>query len=82
MLFQQEVADYNKLKPFFDTTETISKDKGISKTIHVHNERNVTLLMEIYDMKKAQTFVNSQELKDLMERSGIINKPEISFLAN
>ena len=40
----------------------------------------VTLLFEVEDLKRAGAFFTSDDLRNAMQKSGVIGKPDVHFL--
>ena len=82
-LVRLKVEDYAKWKPFFDQNGTVRKGSG-SKGARVfrsaENPNEVTILSEWDNLRNAQQFYQSAELREVMGKAGVIGKPDITFL--
>ncbi len=83
VLVRHKVADYAKWKPFFDGHVPVQKKAGL-KLVHVlrntEDPKEVVILFEASDLKKAKEFVASDDLRETMMKAGVIDKPDIYFL--
>ena len=78
----QAVKDYGAWRPFFNSDSAERKASGledlaISKNMDKSNDISVLLLAS--DVSKAKTFGTDPRLKDVMQKAGVIGKPEISY---
>jgi heme-degrading monooxygenase HmoA len=83
VLVRHRVKDYTAWKPFFDQHSHAREDAG-SKGGYVFRDtadpQNVLILLEWDDMAKARQFIESVNLQEVMEQSGVAGKPEVFFL--
>ena len=83
ILVRHTVEDFAKWKPFFDQHGVARKADG-SKGARVFrsaaNPNEITILMEWDNLKNAQQFAQSPELREVMGKAGVIGKPEVTFL--
>jgi hypothetical protein len=80
MFIKHRVADYAKWKPVFDEHESARKNATI--TAHgLHrdvNDPNVVIIaFRATDLKRAQEFAASDELRSAMQRAGVMGPPEV-----
>lgn len=79
-----EVEDYNKWKTVFDEDCSNRKEMMGSKGGYLFGNADdpneVIILLEVEDLEKYRQFMQSEDLKDAMERSGAIGKPDIVFI--
>ena len=84
VLVRHKVADYTKWKAGYDGHAGVRKKAGL-KEVHllrnVQNPNEVVVLFEAADMKKAQEFASSDDLRDTMMRAGVVDRPDIYFLS-
>jgi uncharacterized protein YeaO (DUF488 family) len=84
ILIRHKVADFSKWKPVYDAHLTERKKAGLSeKTLlrSIDNQNDVVLLFEAEDLKRAQAFTESPNLREAMQKAGVVGKPEIVFLS-
>ena len=76
------VKDYAVWRKAFDKDSTIQKANGLSqiavgKGLEKANDLSVVFMLA--DVAKAKAFVADPRLKDVMEKNGVISKPDISY---
>ena len=83
VLARHKVADFAKWKSAYDAHADARKAAGL-KELHVlhsiDNPNEVVALFAVDDLKKAQAFAASADLREAMQKSGVIDKPDIWFL--
>ena len=83
MFVRQEVKDYEAWKSVFNRGDDLRRRNG-AKSYQVLRPQNgsseVDVLFEWDDLDNARRFASSAELKEAMQRAGVIGKPEILFL--
>lgn len=83
VLVRHTVTDYAKWKPLFDQHGEIRQQFGIKggNLFRVTNSPNeVVILFEIEDPDQARAFMQSDDLRDTMQRAGVTGSPEVLFL--
>jgi quinol monooxygenase YgiN len=82
MYVRHKVADFEKWKVVFEEVEPFRQKMGSSGS-HVfrnHSNPNEVLVITDWDNKEqGMKFGDSPELKEAMQRAGVISAPEISF---
>ncbi len=82
MYVRHKVADFNKWKIVFEEIEPFRKQLGSSGS-HVFrnnvNQNEVLVITDWDNKEQGIKFGQSPELKNAMERAGVISAPEISF---
>ena len=48
---------------------------------NIDNPNEVILLFEAEDVQKAREFANSSDLRETMQKAGVVDKPDIYFLS-
>jgi heme-degrading monooxygenase HmoA len=84
VLIRHNVTDFAKWKPVYDAHLTARQNAGLrEKNLlrSVDNPNEVVLLFEAEDLKRAQTFTNSSEVRETMQKAGVVGKPDIIFLS-
>ena len=84
LLVRHNVADFAKWKPLYDAHLTARQKAGLlEKNLlrSVDNPNEVVLLFEVEDLKRAQAFTESSDLRDAMQKAGVVGKPDILFLS-
>jgi hypothetical protein len=83
ILVRHKVNDYNKWKPVFDEHGAVRKtigSKGGYLFRNIDDPNEVVMCIEADDVEKAREFVKSEDLRQTMERSGVVDQPDIFFL--
>ena len=84
VLIRHKIVDFGKWKLAYDGDITSRDRAGLKETHLLHNVQNheeVVLLFEAKDLQKALEFCNSADLRDTMQKAGVIAKPDIVFLS-
>jgi hypothetical protein len=85
LIFRTKVEDFNRWKPVFDDDKLVRKAAGL-KELHVlrniDNQNEIVLLFEVSDIAKAKEFSTSADLKEKMQESGVLGRPDIIFLSD
>jgi hypothetical protein len=84
LLVRHHVADFSKWKPVYDAHLAARQKAGLrEKNLlrSVDNPNEVVLLFEAEDLKRAQAFTESSDLRDAMQTAGVVGKPDILFLS-
>ncbi len=80
---KHKVRDYDSWKTVFDDFRETRKKGGEKsyRICHTENDPNeLDVIFEWDNLENARSFVKSPELKNAMEKAGIMEAPEISFL--
>ncbi|WP_338729592.1 antibiotic biosynthesis monooxygenase [Haladaptatus sp. DJG-WS-42] len=83
MLVHHRVKDYDAWKKEFDQHAELRKQSGErSHELFCSDDdtNEVTILMEFDTDDHARTFAESDDLRQVMERAGVVGKPDISYL--
>jgi len=84
LLVRHTVADYAKWKPVYDGHQAARQKAGLrEKNLlrSIDNPNEVVLLFEAEDLKRAQAFAESSDLREAMQKAGVVGKPDILFLS-
>jgi hypothetical protein len=76
------VKDYAVWRPYFDTDSTIRNQSGLHTVAvakNIDSTNNIFIVFKMDDLAKAKTFAADPRLKDVMQKAGVISKPNISF---
>jgi hypothetical protein len=83
LLIRHKVADFAKWKPAYDAHLTARKEAGLKEQSllrGIDNPNEVVILFEAEDLKRAKTFTESSNLREVMLKAGVLDKPDILFL--
>ncbi len=83
VLVRHKVRDYSVWKRAYDAHLPKRIEAGLTEK-HLFRSANdtneVILLFEAKDIGRAKAFSESAELRETMEKAGVIDKPDIYFL--
>ena len=83
LVIRHKVEDYAKWKPVFDSHGDARKAAG-SKGGYVFRNANdgneIVMLFEIEDLERCRQFVESEDLKATMQKSGVADQPDVYYL--
>ncbi|MEO6050857.1 MAG: cyclase [Pyrinomonadaceae bacterium] len=74
--FSEWKAEYDNHLPSRDAAQL--SEKYLLRSTEDQNE--VVILFEAADMDKAKAFTASDDLREAMQKSGVVDKPDIYFL--
>ncbi len=83
VLVRHKVQDYAKWKPVFDEAADSRKAMGSRGGYLYRNAddpNELVVLLEVADLAKARQYVQSEDLREAMQRSGVADQPDIYFL--
>jgi heme-degrading monooxygenase HmoA len=83
LIIRHKVKDYGKWKPLFDEHGAKRKAAGSKGGRLLRSEKDpneVVILFEWEDLSKARKFTESEDLRQTMERAGVVGKPDLYFL--
>ena len=83
LLVRHQVRDFAKWKPIFDEHGATRKAAGSRGGIlfrSADNPQEVVILFEWDSVQNARKLVESPDLKQTMERAGVVDQPDIYFL--
>ena len=77
-----KVKDYTKWKPMFDADSTARKANGLQTVAlgrRLENSNDIMVVLKASDIQKAKAFGADPRLKTVMEKSGVISKPDMEL---
>jgi hypothetical protein len=83
VLIRHKVADFSTWKPHYDAHLPARQKAGLTEKHLLHDtddSNNLVLLFEADDIQKAKEFAASTDLRETMQKAGVIDKPDIYFL--
>jgi hypothetical protein len=83
LLVRHKVRDFATWKPQFEAHETARQGLGIRQKLLLRNAddpQELVVLMEADDLAKARQFSQSPDLREVMEKAGVIDRPDVYFL--
>ena len=84
MTVHLKVKDYNIWRTGYDGREKGRVSAGITNGRvfrRAEDPNDLVILQDVADVAKARTWLASEELKALMQKSGVIGSPSIRFAA-
>ncbi len=84
MLVRHKVKDFTVWKRVYDDHLPKRIEAGLTEKFlfrGADNLNEVITLFEARDLVKARKFAESADLRDAMEKAGVIDKPDIYFLS-
>lgn len=83
MIVRHKVRDFSQWKPGYDAhlpkrNEASLTEKYILRGVQDPNE--VVLMFEVQDLDRAKSFAESTDLREAMQKAGVMDKPDIFFL--
>ena len=83
LLVRHKIENYAKWKPIFDDHGGMRKASGCKGGRLFRNAANpdeLVILFEWDDVKKAQQFAQASDLRETMERAGVVDRPDVYSL--
>jgi len=84
MIVRHKVRDYGQWRPIFDRHADMQKQAGLTNPRFYHsadsNKSEIVVVFDTEDTKKAKDFAASADLKEAMEKAGVLDTPTIYFL--
>jgi quinol monooxygenase YgiN len=83
VLVRHKVNDYSKWKTAFDDFVDIRRDGGEKSYQIFHPDgdpNNLILLFKWDSLENARKFMQSDKLKEAMQKAGVAEQPDIHFL--
>lgn len=83
LMVRSKIEEYAKWRPVFDGHSAARIASGCIGTRVFRNSDNpneVIVLAEWDEMAKARQFTQSQDMRQAMQRAGVVGPPDISFL--
>jgi hypothetical protein len=83
VLVRHKVADFAKWKAVYDTDAPVRQNAKL-KQVHllrgIDDPNEVVMLFAAEDLAAARAFVASPNLRETMEKAGVIDRPTVLFL--
>ena len=83
MLIRHKVKNFTSWKEGYDAHASKRAAAGLSEKYLLRGTNapnEIVMLFEAEDVGRAQAFAESADLREVMERVGVIDKPDIYFL--
>ena len=83
VMARSRVQDYAKWKAAYDVHKSSRTAAGVSEK-HLFQDIDdssvVTLIFEVEDLKWTEKYFMSDDLREAMQKSGVVGKPDVYFL--
>ena len=83
MLVRHKVSDFSEWKQVYDGHAPKRADAGLTERHLLRGAQDpneVTILFETADLESAKAFAGSDDLRATMQRAGVVNQPDTSYL--
>ena len=83
MLVRSKVRDFKTWKTAYDAHQPARIDAGLTEKYLLRSAddaNEIVILFEAQDLNRAKTFAASADLREKMQESGVVDKPDIYFL--
>jgi hypothetical protein len=83
LLVHHRVKNFQEWKIAYDEHLPKRQQAGVKEKNLWHADadpNDVTLLFETNDLSKARAFAESDDLRQIMAKAGVIGKPEVAYL--
>lgn len=83
VFIRHKVEDYAKWKVAYDEHKPERVAAGVTenKLFQDADDPNmVTILFDAEDMQRAKEFTESDDVREIMQKAGVVSKPDIHFL--
>ncbi len=83
MLVRHKVRDFSEWKPGYDAHLPKRAEAGLTEKYLLRGAddlNEVVLLFEARDLNRAKAFAESADLRETMQKVGVLDKPDIYFL--
>ena len=83
LLIRHKVEDYARWKPFFDQNDSVRRANGggdyqLFRSANDPNE--IVVLFDWDNLRNAQRFAESSDLRQVMQQAGVIGRPDVAYL--
>ena len=82
LMMTHKVKDWDAWKKEFDSHKQVRLDAGLidrALGYSVDDKQQAVIVFAVTDMAKAKAFLQSADLKDKMEKAGVVGKPTSFF---
>ena len=83
MLIRSKVRDFKSWKIAYDGHQAMRDKAGLTEKYLLRSAddaNEIVILFEVQDINRAKEFAASADLRDRMQESGVVDKPDIYFL--
>lgn len=83
VLVRHKVQDFAKWKPIFDADAAVRTGAGLRDHLVLRNADDPTEVVAVFetdDIAAARDFAVRPELREVMEKAGVVGRPDMVFL--
>ncbi len=83
MIIRHTVSDFSAWKTGYEAHGPARAAAGLTEKLLLQdadNPNQVTIILEADDLNRAEEFSKSDDLREAMQRVGVVGKPDIHFL--
>jgi hypothetical protein len=83
MLIRHKVRDFSQWKRAYDAHLPKRNEAGLTEKHLLRGAKDsneVIILFEVKDLKCAENFAGSKDLRETMQKVGVVDKPDIYYL--
>jgi hypothetical protein len=83
MFVRHKVRDFSKWKPGYDAHLPKRAEAGLMEKYLLqgaYDPNEVIIFFEAQDLNRAKAFAESVDLRETMQKVGVVDKPDIYFL--
>jgi hypothetical protein len=85
MLVRHKVRDFSAWKPGYDAHHPKRVEAGLTETHLLRgasDANEVVILFRATDLVRAKAFAESSDLREIMTKVGVVDRPDIYFLTD
>jgi hypothetical protein len=82
MILRHSIRDYAAWRPVYDAHETARRAAGLTNGRvfrSAEDPNDILILFDMADRCRAEEFGRSDDLREAMQRAGVVGQPEIRF---
>ena len=83
VLVRSKVKDFKTWKPVYDGHQPARTAAGLTEKYLLRSAddaNEIVILFEAQDLDRAKAFAASEDLRERMQESGVVDKPDMYFL--
>ena len=84
MIIRHTVRDYAVWRPGFDAHDPIRRAAGLTQGEvfrKAEDPNDLVITLQVADLEKARAFCAADDLREVMQRLGVLGPPQIDFIA-
>lgn len=83
LIVRHKVRDFSEWKPGYDAHLSAREEVGLTEKHLLRgadDPNEVIIFFEAADLNRAKAFAESAELREIMQKVGVVDKPDIYYL--